>query len=1145
MKKRTKIFLKLFAWGAVFVILFIWWGDFVSKAPDYTKGDNAEFVKSVAHAITVRLDSPDQLHGESNSIFYDLEKKPVFQPYLAMLDFEAKQDAKDPSLVHYSCKINNAALMCMNIGYNAALYGIFDADGTWVSVKGDVRVMTDEKGNRRIDLEANDSVFTAYAYLRYTSPALFEARSVDISKGINSKNYSDAMPILTVIGANGYAAMLDKDSSEYLNKAVIPHVKSLNATLNSILGYKHNCGYGVVNMFYHADLTTKIICTLVAVLVLFFIVKLLKAIAKRTPWGVRWTALHNPDADKRREAVKKLDIYFASKTIRKVALNDDDKYVVDAAACKLRYVHETECIHKVLKRSILMPSTVNTLIGKLRYPYERKALIEHLNNSEPNSASFNTALRALPIKKEREVYREMALKGSTVAIDKLTLEDDMDTLDKLVQNGNEYVINKFPELQGREGYENIALKSNNWVERKNALEKLSYPESRDVIVQVALNDSDEDVRKAALGMLSYSKESETLVEAALSDENADIRWEALKKLPYSKERKSLVKAALEDENDNNRLTALQKLPYPKERATLRKAAVSDLSTRNRKVILEKLTYPKDKETLITCAVKDEDEDNRLYALKKLPFPEEKEAYLKAALDTTKSGKYAEKKFSYIEEPKLFADKWIKSKESYYINNTLTFKAAVGLYIAPEYSDELAKELCVNIQKGVYPDMFHIDSSDRKEWLSIAGWSAAALGRILAKKMNPSDIDNNFKRLEPAIDRHNKLAERIKELRETLMSPLSSNSEKQNTSLLLEGVFEEYRSGLGYFMIENKDLPFAYLVHLMKDNQSRIPRFIKQGVIMGLLDWLLEHKSEPQAKQLLETVISVRAELIRADNKMSFFEVRVPKGSTPKEYASVLKMVLHIANPSLPYCDTNELLNIAIEEVPGVMDMLNACPLRLIDPVNQQTLGFYEFEPYVHMMWVQYQPPKDVGKVTARYHEVDDRTLPLSSGLNLRLFCDPYSVIPTLYHEHEHFAGDPNEASVFLKTQFFSIAFYKKYREANATQDAVFAQMTDMLGMPPQVGKNQKLNDTIEKYYGKQISEDEAVRSADDQIGRLNNIITITNLQEKWCPSVKFPRFTEDEDKENMQLMREIIIRYSTVPRSITREEFNKIQQQFQ
>ena len=495
------------------------------------------------------------------------------------------------------------------------------------------------------------------------------------------------------------------------------------------------------------------------------------------------------------------------------------------------------------------------------------------------------------------------------------------------------------------------------------------------------------------------------------------------------------------------------------------------------------------------------------------------------------------------------------------------RLAVALAVKP-YEDVLAVEkkksyttedvlrfLCKTIHAGLRADQFTgADEGSTEEFrrhlVTAAGWAAAAAGRILAKKMGPEDIAGNLEHMSAAVERYNAELKKVQEAyreRDALKKASGGaakasfldfrNEEIQKQINDLEDTLER---GLGGYMLDNGDLPLAYLMRVLSDSQSRAPRFIRQGVIMGLVDWLSEHRDHPEAAKLLQTVVSVRADMIRSDRDLSFFEVRVPEMTSKKDYALLLKDVLHCANPSLQFCDTEKLLSLAEKEVPGCLSMLYACPLRLIDPVNRQTLGFYQFKPYIHAMFVQYVPPLNAGQVIARYHEVDDRTKPLSSGLALSLFRDPYAVIPTIFHEYKHFRGDRNEASVFLKTQLFSIRFYQKYRDANAKADGVFAHLTSILGLPPAADKRGALNELIERMYGKQLSPQDAEKRADSEIEAINRFVDSANAQETWDPEVKLPRLSKDEDRENRDLIRDIVIRFATVPRSVTAEEFDAI-----
>jgi hypothetical protein len=600
-----------------------------------------------------------------------------------------------------------------------------------------------------------------------------------------------------------------------------------------------------------------------------------------------------------------------------------------------------------------------------------------------------------------------------------------------------------------------------------------------------------------------------------NDRTYDTGWrrEAVRALSYPQDRDFLIFLTEEDNEGSVRLEALKKIEDT-EAEVFQHTAISDSVPDNRLYAIDHLSYPEHRNILANIAEREQHAGIRERALSKLSFFEDSDIFLNNF------------KQNASEENKI--------------------KAAIIYTQFPQKAENHCRDLCRWIQNGINTDSGNV---------TLAGWSAAALGRILTADMTPDDIEPNMERFSLAVDRHNQLVEDYRKAKNEIDSyqdlsktkPLFDPSGQINLLSVPQSLFkhtkdlqEELLSGMGIYMLDNGDKPFAYLIHILRDNQSRIPRFIKQGVIMGLLDWLIANASHPKARELLEMVAAVRADLIRSDNELSFFEVRVPKNCIRDDYARIFEMVLHSANPSIQFCNTKDLLELAEKEVPGCMEMLRNYPLRLIDPVNRGTLGFYRFEPYVHAMWVQYQQPKDTGKVISRYHEVDDRTKPLSSGLNLQLFRDIYSVIPTLFHEYQHFKGDPNEASVFLKTQVFSISFYKRYTSAKASRDAVFARMTEVVGQPPLTEKCEALNELIKQFYGVKVTREKATAHADNRIAELNNAIAQINQQETWDPEIKFPLFTIDEDVINRDLIHDIIIRWDMTPKSITASEFQKI-----
>ncbi|MDR1102913.1 MAG: hypothetical protein LBL42_04055 [Tannerella sp.] len=338
------------------------------------------------------------------------------------------------------------------------------------------------------------------------------------------------------------------------------------------------------------------------------------------------------------------------------------------------------------------------------------------------------------------------------------------------------------------------------------------------------------------------------------------------------------------------------------------------------------------------------------------------------------------------------------------------------------------------------------------------------------------------------------------------------------------------------------LPFSYIMQVIGDSQNHFDRFIRQGAIMGVMDFLAEYRTDKTVRVCYEGMISARRRMISTDSLvMKFFEVRAPVNCTAKEYAAILKEVLRCANPDIPYGDMEKLMEIAEKEIPGVMDLLFNYPLRLIDPVQKKTTaGLRWFEPYRHVQWVHHTPPYNSGPVLGRFHDVLDLTRPNSSGLDVRLFTDSYAAIPLLFHEYCHYMEDLNEASVHLKTHLFSLDFYRRYGEARPEKDAVFTQLSRLLGRSPDSSRFTDLNSLIMDCYGKPKSREEAISAAKDDLREKNALIKTGNKGEKWHPEVKMPYLNKDGDRANAALIAEIVIRYAQVPRTVTQEEFEKM-----
>ena len=1091
--------------------------------------DNAAFVRNAASQINNHKEIPEMLFAGDNFLI-DLEQKPVFEPYYLFKDFKASKDKDDDSLIHYSCKIPGLVGTAFNIAYDRCFI-VNDKFSKWVDVEGDLHVIKDEEGRRKIDISEGSNVFSVYAILRYPSPLLTAATGIDLSKGVTEQNRIDILDAVLNLGTRQYSELTGSTVEDYTEKVVQPELDSYIENMKIIGTYTNRIGYRMIDRYKALPVTGQIG---IVSLALFLGMGLLYAIIAPIVEKLKPATSRKELREKWKEYVKKL--------------NRDEKRHLRPRKYKLLLKDDREKVNYgwTLGKRV-------EAVNALSYPEDRSFLIFLLNTDEDISIR-KAALEKLPYPEEKEVLIQCTENWGLGEA----------AVQKLPFNENKHLIQKLAQSQ-----------KYNHNEQRAAFEKIPYPEEKKMIIDIAVNTDDLSMEKIAVDTLKYPSDREEFFLYLLrrSDHNNaydnKIFDKALSYFSYPDDREYLLRLAKEAKAPYVRKYVIEKyLPYPEEEETLTyiidndrsedvlsaalkvieknsknteellvRTAMNGKDPAARRKALQKLKYNKHRDVFLHAAEKDEDADIRNLAIGKLSFPADRDVLVRITQndEDSQNRKLAREELPFLEIPAAYAHSDLLEHRT---SDNDKIKGTIAFTLCPISSEQILRRLCSMIKDGT-----KADSKDIK--LTIGGWAAAAMAKILTAEMTPDDIEPNRERLSLAIDHNNEIAEKARKIQKDLEPFVGKNFLDLSDKAMkmfdeLNKLQNELDRGLGAFMLDNGDKPFAWLVYLLRDNQTRVPRFIKQGIIMGLLDWLMENTEHPEAKQLLETVISVRSDLIRSDNDLSFFEVRVPEDCTKDEYAQILSMVLHAANPSIKYCSAKNLLKLADNEVPGCLDMLQKYPLRLIDPVNKRTLGFYKFDPYLHAMWVQYQPPKDTGKVIARYHEVDDRTRPLSSGLNLQLFRDLYSVIPTIYHEYQHFCGDANEASVFLKTQVFSIGFYQRHKTAKASRDAVFARLTELLGLPPEVNKCEELNRLIKQYYGEETGEAEAMKHAVDELNRMNSLILMANMHEKWDPEIKFPLLNETEDKQNMELIRDIIIRWDMTPKSITPDEFSTI-----
>lgn len=487
------------------------------------------------------------------------------------------------------------------------------------------------------------------------------------------------------------------------------------------------------------------------------------------------------------------------------------------------------------------------------------------------------------------------------------------------------------------------------------------------------------------------------------------------------------------------------------------------------------------------------------------------------------------------------------------------EACILLHFRPAADVQTLTTLCRYVAEATnLENITSLDEDEKTRRLieSTGGWALAALGRCITSNLRPEELKKKKKNLDKAKDAYNDdikaYNEAQKAFKETSATLKVTNADANHIDewwrvkgkLLRDEVNrygERISRGIFLYALEADACFLELIAEIACDTHHRYSRFVVQGAIMGLIPFLQKYAGHPDIKPIMEGVLAARAQIISSDSQFTFFEVRVPSACSARQYAAILGEVLWCAKPSAKIADTNKFITLTQKEIPGVMDLLCNYPLRIIDPANVSTEGFFKFEPYKMANWVEYTPPLNIGPVIRRFNEILDMTIPNSTGLNLRLFTDIYTVCPVLFHEYCHYKDDHNEASVFLCTQLFSQQFYTKYRKrADPKRDFAFIHLQSLLGMPPSPERVDRLNNLILINYGPQIPEKEAGQSAQDNIDRINAWLVYANSRATWCAEKSFPLLADNEDKRNYHLLFSILKHFASLPRSIDQAKFNRI-----
>ena len=1141
----------------------------VKKAFEYLNGDNTDELISLV---------------SDTSIDYKKRKK-TLGGHIRAKNITIHVDSEYPNRVFFSCMLQGAATITINNVFSKTFSNMSsEVICKSISLEGSVGILTDpETGEKRIDISEREDPFSLCLNIAYN-------RLLD--SPINLQNITTNEGFNTIVTTVAWIVWEDLkniiNDDNYISRIFVPDLSKLfeNNKLESVLRVESS---GLIsedeteikiidppkksqqkNTSIKADaeetektekggkgtITLIILGVILGFILIYRWIFGQKSEAKRLrivektskEKKLKKYALKDTSKKVRIVAVKRIsDVIF----LKNIALKDRSD---DVRCAAIENITDEEFLEKVASQQNSKSIVRCTAIKKISH----KDFLNGISLNDPDSSVRGEAVKKI---NDVNILKEVVLKDSNSSVcldafEKIQDEDFTKEIALKAQNSNVRkvaVIN----ITDKAVLKEVALKDPVSDVRKEAVKKIT---NRTVLKTVALNDANWDVRFEAVKGIT---DETVLKEIVLNDTDSDVRREAVKKISDESILKEIVLTA---SDSYVRLIAVQKIT---DESVLKEVAQNDSDRDVRREAIEKIT---DEAVLKESVLKDSESDIRKKAFVKISD----EIILEELISKSKDGEICKSAISRIsrKEKKLLLTE--------HISIFLTPQEAVTLgnsrknFLSFEFSNHTKTD---KDEWGKTAVVFGEYAENKVNFYETtkSGWSLAALGRLITQNCTPEQFKKSLNSFENnVIQAYNKDCDKLKVLNvkgnriNEIDGILRSHGwipglgltvgAKQLEDIKLEDekkqLTKDYRDlenqlapviakierGILSYADNARVLPFGFFLQVINDSQGRFDRFIRQGAIMGMIDFFMKYQNDKIIHPHFENLIAARRDMISSDHQMSFFEVRAPKNCTAKEYAVILKEVLHCANPTINYCDTERLMEIAEQEIPGVMDLLVNYPLRLIDPGesgNETAEGFYDFEPYRHAMWVRYTPPLNVGQVQKRYHEVLDMTLPNSSGLNIRLFTNPYAAVPVMFHEYNHYLEDPNEASVFLKTHAFSLKFYRKYMDSEPEKDKVFIHLRKILGTVIDADKFQMLNDLILKYYGFPKSKEEAEAEAEADLQQKNLYVQYSNMQQNWCPDVKMPQLNDEGDKYNADLIRKIRIRYAQVPRTITKEEFRK------
>ncbi|OWY25788.1 hypothetical protein C7N43_31680 [Sphingobacteriales bacterium UPWRP_1] len=350
------------------------------------------------------------------------------------------------------------------------------------------------------------------------------------------------------------------------------------------------------------------------------------------------------------------------------------------------------------------------------------------------------------------------------------------------------------------------------------------------------------------------------------------------------------------------------------------------------------------------------------------------------------------------------------------------------------------------------------------------------------------------------------------------------------------------------------------------NEVNNPAYIRQHALAGLQTLLGSSSLDSASKDHISSTIAKSAERMSQSERDHFYEVRLYSGSSIGELCYFIRLALNGVNSDLQPATSPNLADALLKfesEFNDLISFLERYPLQItaISPTHTTILGYYLETGYNPMWWTRYIPNSahsafagahghHLGEVKARYIEISNLTEPNAMGIANICFTHPLLLLPTIFHEYQHYKGEKREVAVWVMEHLFTRHIIAKYAPENKVDrkkywadvlQAFFNVSTRqisaknpillyaVLGLAGQLlllsdsDLFDRITEVVGLFYKPPVPKGSPIirLKLDEAINKINVLSMICNSSKEvisWYPNIPFPKLNQQQEKELGQII---------------------------